>query len=127
MGLLSRFGRAVRTFVARITDRPPPTFEPPPHGGGGVRDNDDGDDGGSRLPDGWSVVGLYHEGEKTQKIHATGDTEVTDSDIHEADAIIVWYEDAGDDGYRWVHGATGWDSLADQVDRVIVIVSPAGE
>lgn len=123
MGLLSRLGARVRGFVARVTSRPARTFEPPPHGGGGPRDTD----GESRLPDGWSVVGLYHEGEKTQKIHATGDTEVTDSDIHEADAIIVHYGDAGDDGYRWIHGATGWDSLADQIDRVIVIVSPTGE
>ena len=125
MGVFARFGRAIRALVSRVTDRPPPPpFEPGDHGGGGVRDDDPGE---SRLPDGWSIAGLYHEGEKTQKIHATGDTEVTDNDIHEADAIIVHYGDAGDDGYRWIHGATGWDSLSDQIDRVITVVSSVGE
>lgn len=71
-------------------------------------------------------MGLYHQGQRTQRIHATDDTDVTDNDIESADALIVWYEDAGEDGYRWIHGASGWDSLADQIDRVIVIVSPAG-
>lgn len=89
-------------------------------------DDEDREPGESRLPDGWVLVGLYHEGEKTQKIHATDDTDVTDGEIESADALIVWYEDAGADGYRWVHGATGWDSLSDQVERVIIIVSPAG-
>lgn len=121
-------GRAVRSFVERVTSRAPepsePTYDDDP---GGLGTGDGEDRGGSRLPDGWVLVGLYHDGEKTTRIHATDDTDVTDSEIHSADALIVWYEDAGGDGYRWVHGATGWDSLADQVERTIVIVSPTAE
>lgn len=80
----------------------------------------------SRLPPGWELVGLYHEGEKTQRIHATDDTDVTDGEIQHADALIVHFVDAGDDGYRWIHGATDWDSIADQINRTIIIVSPLG-
>lgn len=127
MSFLSRLGRAVRGVVARVITRPsrqpPPPYEPGPGGGGPIIREPERE---SRLPEGWVLVGLYHEGEKTQRIFATDDTEVTDSDIHGADALIVWYQDAGDDGYRWVHGATGWDSLDDQVSRTIVIVSPTG-
>lgn len=134
MSLWSRLTHAVRSFVERITGAEPEDhaapYEPDYRDYG--RDYDRGErdadtrEGASQLPDGWVLVGLYHQGEKTTKIHATDDTDVTDNDIENADALIVWYEDAGEDGYRWVHGATGWDSLADQVERVIVIVSPTG-
>lgn len=127
MGLLSRLRHATRALVGRLTGRapePPPPFEPPDYGGGGgggpIYDDDDRE---SRLPDGWVLVGLYHHGMKTQRIHATDDTEVTDREIHQADAQIVWFEAAGDDGYRWIHGATGWDSLDDQITRTIMVVS----
>lgn len=126
MGFLSRLGRAVRSAVSRVTGRapePPPPPDEPDYGGGGGGPIYDDDRGDSRLPDGWVLVGLYHDGEKTQRIHATDDTEVTDREIHRADALIVWYEAAGDDGYRWIHGATGWDSLDDQITRTIMVVS----
>lgn len=100
---------------------PEPDYEPGPRG-----DDYGAADRESRLPDGWVLVGLYHEEEKTAKIHATNDTEVTDSEIQHADAIIVHYTDGGEDGYKWIHGASGWDSIADQINRVIKVVSPAG-
>lgn len=130
MGLLSRFVARVRSVIDRFTvpqELPPePDDREVTRGGRGVRGDDFEDRGASRLPDGWVIAGLYHEGEKTTRISATGDTEATDSDIQEADAIIVHYVDAGGDGYRWIHGATGWDSLSDQIEQVIVIVSPTG-
>lgn len=57
---------------------------------------------------------------------ATDDTGATDSEISRADAIIVQFTDAGEDGYRWIHGATGWDSVSDQIDRTVKVVSPTG-
>lgn len=124
MRRFTRFRRAIARALARVTgaprtrrarrDRDSDTFT------GGTVDRGDG----SRLPPGWSLVGLYHHGQATTRIDATGDTEVTDSEISEADALIVWYKDAGADGYRWIHGAPDWDTLADIVDRTIIIVSP---
>lgn len=133
MKLWARFTRAVRSFVERVTRAAPDEYarEPEPERFDyGYRDPEpDTRDAGeaSRLPDGWVLVGLYHQGEKTQKIYATDDTDVTDNDIENADALIVWYRDAGEDGYRWVHGAAGWDGLRDYVERTVIIVSPTAE
>lgn len=129
--------RGARRFVDRFTEplreSPPPREpdrEPPPErepdytgGGGGVSSTPDD----SRLPPGWVLVGLYHEGEKTQRIYATDARDVTDNEIQGADAIIVQYVDAGGDGYKWIHGATGWDSIYDQIERTIKKVSPIGK
>lgn len=131
---MSLFGR-LRDWISHVlggsdepTPTPPPegpiwdTPSPPPEG------PDEGDiRGGSELPPGWVLVGLYHQGEPTTRINATGVTDVTDSEIHRADALIVQYVPGGEDGYRWVHGARDWRSLADQIERVIVVVSPAAE
>lgn len=73
------------------------------------------------------MVGLYHQGQKTTRIHATDVTVVTDSEIANADALVVQYLPAGEDGYRWVHGARNWRALADQIERVVIVVSPAAE
>lgn len=137
MSLWGRLRRRARRIVDRFTEpaepeprpqrepEPSPRREPepapePPSGGLPSTPDD------SRLPPGWVVVGLYHEGEKTQRIYATDDRDVTDGEIQGADAIIVQYVDAGGDGYRWIHGATGWDSIHDQINRTIKVVSPAG-
>ena len=127
-----RAARAIRDFVTRQADtheEPPaePREAPEPRGRGRGRTGDTfSEPTPSQLPPGWVLAGLYHQGEKTQRIHATDDTEVTDGEIAAADALIVWYEDAGGDGYRWIHGATDWDSLSDQIARTIMVVSPAG-
>lgn len=132
MRFWSRVGRWVRRTVERFTEpstraprepREPrePDYEPGPRGddyGAGDRE--------SRLPNGWVLVGLYHEGEKTQRIHATNATDVTDSEIAHADAIIVQFTDGGDDGYKWIHGASGWDSISDQIVRTVIPTSPKG-
>ncbi len=114
MSLWGRLKQRARRIIERFTEPVPPDYG---EGGGG---------GGSLLPDGWAVVGLYHDGEQTNHIHATDDTDITDADIGQADAIIVHYTDAGGDGYRWIHGASGWDSIADQIERVTKVVSPVG-
>lgn len=119
---MERFTEPSPSSRGRGREREPePDYEPGPRG-----DDYGADDEGSRLPPGWVLVGLYHDGEKTAKIHATNDTEVTDSEIHHADAIIVHFTDGGEDGYKWIHGASGWDSIADQIDRVVKVVSPSG-
>lgn len=127
MSFLSRLGRAVRGVVARVITRPsrqpPPPYEPGPGGGGPIIREPERE---SRLPEGWVLVGLYHEGEKTQRIFATDDTEVTDSDIAHADAVIVQYGPGGSDGYKWIHGADDWRSIADQIEITIIVVSPKG-
>lgn len=133
MSLWGRFRRSARRFVERFTE--PAPREPEPREVPPEREPEPGDTGGegpvppsdaSRLPPGWVIAGLYHQGEKTQRISATGDTEVTDNEIQGADAIIVHYVDGGEDGYKWIHGATGWDSLYDQIELTIKIVSPKG-
>lgn len=133
MSLWGRLRRRARRIVDRFTEpaeperrqqREPepsprePAPEPERATGGLPSTPDD-----SRLPPGWVLVGLYHEGEKTQRIYATDDQDVTDREIHHADAIIVQYVDAGGDGYRWIHGATGWDSIHDQIERTVKVVS----
>jgi hypothetical protein len=130
VSLWSRIKQRARSIVRRFTEPEPPPPSPPSSRGGYDYDREGYDrETGEReslLPDGWVLVGLYHDGEKTSRIHDTDGTEVTDSDIRSADAVIVWYPDAGSDGYRWIHGASGWDSIADQIDRVVTVVSPAG-
>lgn len=132
MSLWGRFRRTVARVVERLTEPAPREPEPPRERERETRDRDTEparaapDSGDSRLPDGWVLVGLYHQGEKTQRIHATNDTEVTDNEIHGADGIIVQYVDGGEDGYKWIHGATGWDSIYDQIERTVKVVSPAG-
>lgn len=130
MSLWGRFRRTARRLVERFTE--PSAREPEPRPA--PREPEyiestpapESEDESSRLPDGWVLVGLYHQGEKTQKISATNATEVTDSEIQRADAIIVHYIDGGEDGYKWIHGATGWDSIADQIERTVKVVSPQG-
>lgn len=133
MSLWSRARARARALVEAAARRfteprePSPPREPPrePEREPGIR-GEPGEPAESRLPPGWVLVGLYHQGEKTEKIHATNDTEATDSEIQRADAIIVHYVDGGEDGYKWIHGATGWDSIADQIERTIKPTSPKG-
>lgn len=129
MSVWKRAARRARRIVDTITDRftkpspPPPSRksrEPRPEPSSREPDKT------SRLPDGWIVAGLYHDGEKTTRIHATNDTDVTDSEISHADGIIVQYVDGGEDGYKWIHGANGWDSIADQIEITVKVVSPQG-
>lgn len=132
MSLWGRARSGIRRFVERFTEPSPPSSpeprepqpqpEPEPSRGTGARGVPSTPDD-SQLPPGWVLVGLYHQGEKTQRIYATDDRDVTDGEIHAADAIIVQYVDAGGDGYKWIHGATGWDSVASQITRTIMVVS----
>lgn len=74
-----------------------------------------------RLPDGWSVAGLWDE--STREL--SKDTDPSDFDIAAADAIVVKYEDDLGVDYRTVHGALDWDMLADLIEMVIENDSPA--
>ena len=123
MSLWSRLRHGVTSLIDRLSGGEPPEVSDredreAPRREAETRDHE------SRLPPGWVLAGLYHEGERhPRKIHATDDTEVTDSEIQEADGLVVWFGDAGGDGYFWIHGATGWDSIADQINRTIKVVS----
>lgn len=137
MGLFTRFTNWIGEHLPWRETSPEPTAPPPPDAperdqppspppgedeGGFTRTPSD-----SELPPGWVLVGLYHQGEKTTRISATGVTDVTDSQIGRADALVVQYLPAGEDGYRWVHGARNWRSLADQIEKTVIVVSPTAE
>jgi hypothetical protein len=73
-----------------------------------------------RLPEGWSVEGLWHE--DTRELERNADP--TDWDIVTADAIVIKYEDELGIDYRTVHGALDWDMLADLIETVVEPDSP---
>jgi hypothetical protein len=73
-----------------------------------------------RLPEGWSVEGLWHEDARELEHN----TDPDDFDIAAADAIVIRYEDELGVDYRTVHGALDWDALADLIEVVIENDSP---
>lgn len=73
-----------------------------------------------RLPDGWAVEGLWDADERK----LDRNTEPTDAEIADADAIVIKYEDDLGTDYRTVHGALDWDALADLIEMVIENDSP---
>jgi hypothetical protein len=73
-----------------------------------------------RLPDGWSVEGLWDADER--KLEPNSDP--TDGEIADADAIVIKYEDDLGTDYRTVHGALDWDALADLIEQVVEPDSP---
>jgi hypothetical protein len=73
-----------------------------------------------RLPDGWSVEGLWHE--STRELEHNTDPD--DWDIEGADAIVIRYEDELGVDYRTVHGALDWEMLGDLIELVIENDSP---
>lgn len=130
MGLFGKFGRWLREHLPIGEPSPvPPREEPPTHTAPpehfpphtGERQPTPFT---SELPPGWVLVGLYHQGEKTTRIHATDATQVTDRDIANADALVVQFLPDGENGYRWIHGAPNWRKLADQIEKVTKVVSP---
>jgi hypothetical protein len=73
-----------------------------------------------RLPDGWSVEGLWHEDERELERNA----DPTDFDIAASDAIVIRYEDELGVDYRTVHGALDWEMLGDLIETVVENDSP---
>jgi hypothetical protein len=74
-----------------------------------------------QLPDGWTIAGLYRQGEGVIDVRGMP---VTDRDVIAADGIVVWYQPAGADGYRWIHGARSIDAVGDLIDKETKVVSP---
>lgn len=73
-----------------------------------------------RLPEGWTVEGLWDADERK----LDHNSHPTDAEIADADAIIIKYEDDLGIDYRTVHGALDWDALADLIEAVIENDSP---
>src|SRR3954453_17443820 len=74
-----------------------------------------------QLPQGGHIAGLFYG---TTEVPADDDT--TDSEIDEADAIVVYYRSpkTGVDTYRTVHGAPSKQGLGNVIRYTTRVVSP---